>query len=100
MPRNPGDVKQMLTVGSQRRAGAVDITAQWIKTSWTKQSRGGDAAARRNAAPVGSSLPQVPSFPVLLDQDVSKECRRDREDRHPAARRRQAARQQGDRGRS
>ena len=59
--RNLGDVKQMLTVGSRRRAGAVDITVQWIKTSWTKQSRGGEAAARRNAAPVGFSLPQVPS---------------------------------------
>lgn len=58
--RNLGDVKQMLTVGSRRRAGAVDITVQWIKTSWTKQSRGGEAAARRNAAPVGFSLPQVP----------------------------------------
>ncbi|MGQ4459730.1 hypothetical protein ACN6LN_002180, partial [[Kitasatospora] papulosa] len=38
----------------------MDITVQWIKTSWTKQSRGGEAAARRNAAPVGVSLPQVP----------------------------------------
>ncbi|CAM5271145.1 hypothetical protein SNARM312S_02753 [Streptomyces narbonensis] len=34
---------------------------QWIRTSWTKQSRGGEAAARRNAAPVGLSLPAVPS---------------------------------------
>lgn len=58
--RNLGEVKQMLTVGSRRRAGAVDITVQWIKTSWTKQSRGGEAAARRNAAPVGFSLPRVP----------------------------------------
>ncbi len=39
----------------------MDITVQWIKTSWTKQSRGGEAAARRNAAPVSFSLPQVPS---------------------------------------
>ncbi|MFJ8154760.1 hypothetical protein [Streptomyces sp. NPDC094468] len=39
----------------------MDIRVQWIKTSWTKQSRGGAAAARRNAAPVGLSLPQVAS---------------------------------------
>ncbi|CCK24984.1 Hypothetical protein BN159_0605 [Streptomyces davaonensis JCM 4913] len=34
---------------------------QWIRTSWTKESRGGESAARRNAAPLGFSLPQVPS---------------------------------------
>ncbi|MEQ8144621.1 hypothetical protein [Streptomyces sp. OP7] len=39
----------------------MDITVQWIRTSWTKQSRGGDAAARRNAAPAGLPLIQVPS---------------------------------------
>lgn len=27
------------------------------RTSWTKESRGGEAAARRNAAPVGFALP-------------------------------------------
>lgn len=51
----------MSTVASRRKAGAVDTTVQWIKTSWTKQSRGGEAAARRNAAPVGFSLPQMSS---------------------------------------
>lgn len=30
---------------------------QWVRTSWTKQSRGGPAATRRNAAPVGFRLP-------------------------------------------
>lgn len=40
--------------------GAVEITVQWIRTSWTKQSRGGEAAARRNAAPVGFAVPSVP----------------------------------------
>ncbi|MFJ5926231.1 hypothetical protein ACIQF6_26850 [Kitasatospora sp. NPDC092948] len=35
----------------------MEITVQWIKTSWTKQSRGGEAAARRNAAPMGFLLP-------------------------------------------
>ncbi|MFJ9518006.1 hypothetical protein ACIRPK_07020 [Kitasatospora sp. NPDC101801] len=35
----------------------MEITVQWIRTSWTKQSRGGDAAARRNAAPIGLAVP-------------------------------------------
>lgn len=39
----------------------MDITVQWVKTSWTKKSRGGDAAARRNAAPAGFPLVRVPS---------------------------------------
>ncbi|WEH27219.1 hypothetical protein [Streptomyces sp. AM 3-1-1] len=39
----------------------MDITVQWIKTSWTTQSRGGEVSVRRNAAPLGFSLPQVPS---------------------------------------
>ncbi|MGW9430389.1 hypothetical protein ACWHA1_20870 [Streptomyces decoyicus] len=36
----------------------MEITVQWIRTSWTKQSRGGEAAARRKA-PVGFVLPQA-----------------------------------------
>ncbi|MDR6974141.1 hypothetical protein J2X68_000819 [Streptomyces sp. 3330] len=36
----------------------MEITVQWIRTSWTKESRGGEAAARRNAAPVGFALPR------------------------------------------
>ncbi|MET9293349.1 hypothetical protein [Streptomyces sp. NPDC003077] len=35
----------------------MEITVQWIRTSWTKESRGGEGAARRNAAPVGFALP-------------------------------------------
>ncbi|MFB7225594.1 hypothetical protein [Streptomyces sp. NPDC056227] len=35
----------------------MEITVQWIRTTWTKESRGGDPAARRNAAPVGFALP-------------------------------------------
>ncbi|WP_428957266.1 hypothetical protein [Streptomyces sp. cg35] len=35
----------------------MDVTVQWVRTSWTKQSRGGEGAARRNAAPVGFELP-------------------------------------------
>ncbi|WP_405594331.1 hypothetical protein [Streptomyces sp. NBC_01092] len=40
-----------------RRGYAMEITVQWIRTSWTKESRGGEAASRRNAAPVGFALP-------------------------------------------
>ncbi|MFB7375412.1 hypothetical protein ACFC0D_36905 [Streptomyces sp. NPDC056222] len=42
----------------------MEITVQWIRTSWTKRSRGGEDAARRNAAPVGFPLPQMPSSSV------------------------------------
>ncbi|WP_437087642.1 hypothetical protein [Streptomyces sp. enrichment culture] len=38
----------------------MEITVQWIRTSWTKLSRGGDAAARRNAVPAGFPVSQVP----------------------------------------
>ncbi|MFC7985750.1 hypothetical protein [Streptomyces sp. NPDC057336] len=66
----------------------MDITVQWIKTSWTKQSRGGEAAARRNAAPVGFSLPQVPSGIAHFVQ--MSEC--DGFDRRPSHRLRVLAR--------
>ncbi|MFD9434848.1 hypothetical protein [Streptomyces sp. NPDC060002] len=36
----------------------MEIAVQWVRTSWTKESRGGEAAARRNAAPAGFVLPQ------------------------------------------
>ncbi|NJP64934.1 hypothetical protein [Streptomyces spiramenti] len=39
----------------------MEITVQWIRTSWTKHSRGGDAAARRNSAPTGFLVSPVPS---------------------------------------
>ncbi|WP_307813918.1 hypothetical protein [Streptomyces sp. N35] len=35
----------------------MEISVQWIRTTWTKESRGGEAATRRNAAPVGFALP-------------------------------------------
>lgn len=35
----------------------MEVVAQWVRTSWTKRSRGGDAAARRNAVPVAFRLP-------------------------------------------
>ncbi|MFE7858761.1 hypothetical protein [Streptomyces sp. NPDC057403] len=42
----------------------MEITVQWVRTSWTKKSRGGQAAACRNAAPVGFLLPRAPSSTV------------------------------------
>jgi hypothetical protein len=35
----------------------VDVVLQWVRTSWTKRSRGGVGAARRNAVPVGFAVP-------------------------------------------
>lgn len=35
----------------------MEITVQWVRTSWTKRSRGGAEAARRNGCPVGFRLP-------------------------------------------
>ncbi|MEU0845797.1 hypothetical protein ABZ370_40985 [Streptomyces sp. NPDC005962] len=37
----------------------MEITVQWIRTSWTKESRGGEAASRRNGTPIGFALPPV-----------------------------------------
>lgn len=37
----------------------VDVLAQWVRTSWTKSSRGGPAASRRNAVPVAFVLPAL-----------------------------------------
>ncbi|MGG7569051.1 hypothetical protein [Streptomyces sirii] len=37
----------------------MEIAVQWIRTTWTKKSRGGEAAARRNATPVGFVIPSM-----------------------------------------
>ncbi|MGI5502769.1 hypothetical protein [Lentzea sp. CA-135723] len=37
----------------------VDVVVQLVKTEWTKDSRGGSEAARRNAAPVAFVLPHL-----------------------------------------
>lgn len=37
----------------------MDVVAQWVRTSWTKHSRGGRAAATRNAVPVAFTLPDA-----------------------------------------
>ncbi|GAA3855571.1 hypothetical protein [Streptomyces sedi] len=41
----------------------MEITVQWVRTSWTKRSRGGPAATRRNAAPLGFPLPEPSDLP-------------------------------------
>jgi hypothetical protein len=35
----------------------VEAVVQWVRTSWTKRSRGGAGATRRNAAPIAFPLP-------------------------------------------
>jgi hypothetical protein len=35
----------------------MEPVAQWVRTCWTKSSRGGPAAARRNATPIAFPLP-------------------------------------------
>jgi hypothetical protein len=44
--------------------GRVEVVAQWVRTWWTKQSRSGEAAARRNALPVAFVLPEV-TYPMV-----------------------------------
>ncbi|MEU3776828.1 hypothetical protein AB0F11_27195 [Streptomyces sp. NPDC032472] len=49
----------------------MEAVVQRVRTSWTKQSRGGREAARRNAAPVSFPLPDVPPpfvHEVLMDE--------------------------------
>ena len=38
----------------------MEVVVQWVRTSWTKRSRGEPGAARRNAAPAAFRLPPVP----------------------------------------
>jgi hypothetical protein len=38
----------------------MEVVIQWVRTSWTKRSRGEPGAARRNAAPAAFPLPPVP----------------------------------------
>lgn len=37
----------------------MEVTAQWVRTWWTKQSRSGAAATRRNQLPVAFPLPEI-----------------------------------------
>jgi len=49
----------------------VDVVAQWVRISWTKASRGGAAATRRNAVPVAFPLPMI-AAPVLHEVRMSE----------------------------
>ncbi|WP_307668645.1 hypothetical protein [Streptomyces sp. V2I9] len=50
----------------------MEITVQWIRTSWTKHSRGGEPAALRNSAPIGFPVSQVPpSFAQVVRMSES-----------------------------
>lgn len=55
--------------------GRVEVVAQWVRTWWTKQSRSGEAATRRNALPVAFVLPEV--TPPLVHTVVMKEWEND-----------------------
>ncbi|MFD7579714.1 hypothetical protein [Kitasatospora sp. NPDC059817] len=44
----------------------METVMQWVRTSWTGQSRGGPEAARRNAAPTAFLLP--PGSPPLVHE--------------------------------
>ncbi|WP_344875250.1 hypothetical protein [Allokutzneria multivorans] len=50
----------------------MEAVLQLVRTSWTKRSRGGEEAARRNAAPVAFALPPSTRAPfaheVLMDE--------------------------------
>ncbi|MBB2945022.1 hypothetical protein FB565_004755 [Actinoplanes lutulentus] len=49
----------------------MDIVAQWVRTAWTKQSRGGEAAARRNAMPIAFPVPEA-GTPILHEIDMAE----------------------------
>ncbi|MFD8495324.1 hypothetical protein [Amycolatopsis sp. NPDC059657] len=53
----------------------MDFQVQWVRTSWTKASRGGAGAARRNAAPV--------AFPVLGTEPVHEVSMHERDGFEP-----------------
>jgi hypothetical protein len=46
----------------------MEVVVQWVRTSWTKRSRGGQEAARRHAAPIAFPLPCLHEV-VMAEQD-------------------------------
>jgi hypothetical protein len=49
----------------------MEVAAQWVRTSWTKRSRGGVEARRRSAVPVVFPLPETAlpmTHEVTLDE--------------------------------
>ncbi|MGY0231041.1 hypothetical protein [Longispora urticae] len=63
----------------------METVTQWVRTSWTKASRGGPAATRRNATPPGYPLP-LTTAPLLHDVTLNE-----RDDFTPAFEHRHAA---------
>ncbi|MCG3752330.1 hypothetical protein [Amycolatopsis sp. Poz14] len=58
----------------------MDAVVQWVCTSWTKKSRGGAEAARRNAAPIAFPLPALTApftHMVRMDEETDFEPRFD-----------------------
>ncbi|MBQ0990937.1 hypothetical protein KBX08_12665 [Micromonospora sp. H61] len=49
----------------------MDAVVQWVRTSWTKRSRGGAEAARRNAVPVSFALP-ARAAPLTHEIDMAE----------------------------
>src|SRR5262249_28036517 len=49
----------------------MEVVVQWVRTSWTKRSRGEPEATRRNAAPTAFRLP--PRQPPFVHQIVMDE---------------------------
>jgi hypothetical protein len=49
----------------------VQTIVQWVRTSWTKRSRGGPGSIRRNRAPVAFELPPV--APPLVHEVTMRE---------------------------
>ncbi|WP_430781006.1 hypothetical protein [Actinoplanes sp. G11-F43] len=47
----------------------MDVITQWVRIAWTKQSRGGAAAIRRNALPTLFPLPET-GGPLLHEIDM------------------------------
>ncbi|MEU7970791.1 hypothetical protein AB0B48_01960 [Micromonospora sp. NPDC049089] len=49
----------------------MDAVVQWVRTSWTKRSRGGAEATRRNAVPVSFVLP-ARAVPFVQEIKISE----------------------------
>ncbi|WKU44648.1 hypothetical protein Q3V23_11490 [Streptomyces sp. VNUA116] len=54
----------------------MDIAVQWVRVTWTKRSRGAEAATIRNALPLAFVLPEAPfpdaPLPVVHDVVMSE----------------------------
>ncbi|MBB1157256.1 MULTISPECIES: hypothetical protein [Amycolatopsis] len=65
----------------------MDAVVQWVRTSWTKKSRGGAEAARRNAVPIAFPLPALTApftHVVRMSEETDFEPRSGAEDEAPS----------------